>query len=119
MSDLPGLQTEMIRLSRKLDDGVVALLEYAKEYALAEDRYRAAKATAYLGQAEGTVDYRKAKVDQLCSKERRARNLAEAMKLAALEAVRSRRQQLSAMQSAFAAHRAEAEMAHYGPDAGP
>ncbi|MCP5089669.1 MAG: hypothetical protein GY949_01965 [Gammaproteobacteria bacterium] len=109
----------MLRLSRMLDDGINALVAYGKEYAIAEDTYRAAKATAYLAQSEGTVDYRRAKVDSLCTKERGARNMADAMHNAAREAVRARRQQLSAMQSLLAAHKAEAEMAAYGPDPQP
>lgn len=107
---------EMIRLSRLLDDGIKAMTQYAREYADAEDAYRMARAQAH-AQTEGTVDERRAAVDLATSKERRAAHYAEAMKQAAVEAVRARRAQLSAWQTLAAAHRAEAELAKYGPEA--
>ena len=116
--DTQELVSEMIRLSRLLDKGVLALVDAAKEYAEAHDRYAAAKATAYLG-SEGTVEQRKAHVDQLTGGERRRALLADAMRQACLEAVRSRRQQLSALQSVAAGHRTELELARYGPQEGP
>jgi hypothetical protein len=46
---------------------------------------------------------------------RKARDIAEGMKMAALEAVRSRRAQLSAVQSIANAVKAETEFARTGP----
>ena len=48
MTETPELVTEMLRLSRLLDKGVQALADAAREYAEAEDDYRAGKATAYV-----------------------------------------------------------------------
>ncbi len=114
----PELVTEMLRLSRLLDKGVLALVEAATEYAEAEDTYAAAKATAYLA-STGTVAERKAHVDDLTGTERRRALLADAMRQANLEAIRSRRQQLSALQSVAAGHRTELELARYGPQEHP
>jgi hypothetical protein len=101
---------EMRRLSRLLDSGLQALRDQAKEYAEAEDAYRMARATAYLT-STGTVDERKAHADLATSEERRRAHLADGMRSAATEAVRSRRGQISALQSLLNAHRAEAEFA--------
>jgi hypothetical protein len=46
---------------------------------------------------------------------RHRRDLADGQRLAALEACRSRRTQLSALQSLLAAHKSEADFARTGP----
>lgn len=112
------LQSEMIRLSRLLDQGIDYLTEAAVEYAETDNAYRMARAKALL-ESEGTVSERNAQADLATSKERVAARLADGMKQAALEAVRSRRQQLSALQSLAAAYRAEVEHSKYGPQDGP
>jgi hypothetical protein len=66
---------------------------------------------AYLETESGTVAEREAHVYALVGDFRRTRDLADGQKLAALEAVRSRRAQLSAVQSILSAYRAEAELA--------
>lgn len=114
MPDLEGLAGEARRLSGLIDKGVAALRAAAIAYAEAEHEYRAAKAVAYL-QTEGTVAEREAVVYGLVGNLRRARDLADGERLAALEAVRSRRTQLSALQSLLAAHRSEADFARVGP----
>lgn len=119
MGDTPTMQElhgEMMRLSRLVDKGVQALTDAAREFADAEDGYRAAKATAYLSSPEGTVAEREAHVDDRCGAERRRRNLAEGQRLAALEAVRCRRGQLSALQTVANAVRAEVELVRTGPE---
>jgi len=113
------MNKELLRLIRLLDKGVQALTDAGREYAEAVDDYRRAKATAYLSLDEGTVAGRQAKVDDRCGVERRRKLLAEGMRQAALEAVRSRRSQLSAMQSVAAAFRAEMEFARIGPEMSP
>jgi leucyl aminopeptidase (aminopeptidase T) len=113
--NLAEMTAEMIRLSRLLDDGIKAMTQYAREYADAEDAYRMARAREH-AKTEGTVDERRAAVDLATSKERRSAHYAEAMKQAAVEAVRARRAQLSAWQTLASAHRAEAELAKYGPE---
>lgn len=107
---------EASRLSTKIDEGVRTLASAAREVAEAEHAYRLAKAQAWIVIAEGTAKEREAQVDAATADERRVRDLAEASRLAALEALRSRRAQLSMLQSLAAAHRAEAEHARYGPE---
>jgi hypothetical protein len=110
-TDLEGLSAEAVRLSAILDKGVSALREAAVAYAEAEHEYRERQAMAYLETEHGTVAEREAQVYAVVGDWRRRRDLADGQKLAALEAVRSRRAQLSALQTLIAAHRAEAELA--------
>lgn len=112
-TDFESLSAEAVRLSALLDKGVQALREAAVAYAEAEHAYREAKAVAYLTTV-GTVAEREAQAYGLVGDKRRARDLADATRLAALEAVRSRRTQLSALQSLLAAHRSEADFARTG-----
>jgi hypothetical protein len=109
--DLEALTAEAWRLSQLLDKGVAALRDAAIAYADAEHEYRSRNAMAYLETETGTVAEREAHVYALVGDFRRRRDLADGQKLAALEAVRSRRSQLSALQSIIAAHRAEVELA--------
>jgi len=108
--DLDTLTAEAWRLSQLLDKGIVALRQAAADYAEAEHEYRTRNAMAYLETESGTVAEREAHVYALVGDFRRRRDVADGQKLAALEAVRSRRAQLSALQSVLAAHRAEAEL---------
>jgi hypothetical protein len=109
--DLETLTAEAWRLSQLLDKGIMALRDAAVRYAEAEHEYRTRNAMAYLETESGTVAEREAHVYALVGDYRRARDLADGQKLAALEAVRSRRAQLSALQSILSAYRAEAELA--------
>lgn len=108
---------DMKRLSELVDAGVQELGKQAHAYALAERDYRRAKARAWLEAPKGTVPEREAWVSGQTADLRYARDLAEGLKQAALEAVRSRRGQLSSWQSELAAYREEMGMARYGPDA--
>ena len=109
--DLEHLTAEAWRLSQLLDKGVAALRDAGVAYAEAEHQYRSAKAMAYLETESGTVAEREAHVYAIMGEHRRRRDLADGQKVAALEAVRSRRAQLSALQTVIAAHRAEVELA--------
>ena len=109
--DLEHLTAEAWRLSQLLDKGVAALRDAGVAYAEAEHQYRSAKAMAYLETESGTVAEREAHVYAIMGEHRRTRDLADGQKVAALEAVRSRRAQLSALQTLIAAHRAEVELA--------
>jgi hypothetical protein len=102
-------------LSERIDEGVKALARAAKGAAEAEHTYRLQKARAWVEHTDGTVPERTAAVDGATAGLRRDRDLAEASKLAALEALRSRRQQLSAVQSIAAAVRSELDLAGKGP----
>lgn len=104
---------EMRRLAGLLDAALAFLRDQTVEYAESEDVYRMARAKAYL-EASGTVDERKATADLATSVERRRAHLADGMRQAAIEAVRSRRAQISALQSLLNAHRAEAEFTRTG-----
>ena len=110
-TDLETLTAEAWRLSQLLDKGLAALREAGVAYAEAEHQYRSAKAMAYLETESGTVAEREANVYAIMGEHRRTRDLADGQKVAALEAVRSRRAQLSALQTLIAAHRAEVELA--------
>jgi hypothetical protein len=105
---------EAERLSRLLDNGVQALRDAAIKVAEAEHAYRRAHAEAYL-QTSGTVGEREAEAYLIIDDKRFQRDLAENSKLAALEALRSRRAQISAVQSLLTAHKAEADFARTGP----
>jgi len=105
---LDELAAEARRLSELLDRGVGALRDAARQYADAEHAYRLAHAQAYL-QTEGTVGEREAQTYIQVGGLRRDRDYADAIRAAALEAVRSRRTQLSAVQSLLAANKAEAD----------
>lgn len=107
-STLTDLVVEARRLSELLDRGLNALRQSASEWAEAEHEYRQAKAQGWLA-AKGTVNERESMIEIRAGDLRRRRDIAEGMRMAALEAVRSRRAQLSALQSILAAHRAEAE----------
>lgn len=113
--DLATLTAEANRLSALLDKGIAALRQASIEYAQAEHAYRERKAMAYLETEQGTVAEREAHVYAIMGDFRLRRDLADGERLAALEAVRSRRTQLSAVQSLLAAHKSEADFARTGP----
>lgn len=105
---------EMRRMSGLLDKAITAVREQSVEYADAENQYRMAHAKAYLAY-EGPAHARKAAADLATGDERYRAHLADGMRQAALEAVRSRRAQISALQSLLSAHREEAAFARTGP----
>lgn len=120
LSTMPDLISEAMRLSRLIDKGVDALRRAASDAATAEHVYRKAKAAAWAtvrSEGDRTAAHMQAEVEFRTADQRLERDLAEGERQAALEALRSRRQQLSAVQSLAAAHRAEAEHARYGVDA--
>lgn len=110
------LAEELLNRSRLLDAAHDELRRCSYEYASAENAYRKAKALAYLA-ADGPVAQREAVVDTKCESERYHAHLAEGLRSAALEAVRSHRAQLSAIQSLMNAVRSELELARTSPEA--
>jgi len=108
--------TEMVneteRLSRLIDAGISALVEASKDMAHAEHALRKATAVAWAAAPSGTVPFKEAWVESTTADEKLALDVAESSRYNALEAVRSRRAQLSAIQSIMAAYRAEAELVH-------
>lgn len=111
---------EAMRLSGLLDEGIDALKRYSVALAEAEQAYRLAKAKAWVhAKVEldgGTVPERQAWVQGQTAELRYARDLADGMRQSALEAVRSRRTQVSALQSLLAAEREGAAFARTGPE---
>jgi hypothetical protein len=106
------------RLSRLLDDALRFHSEKVREAAEAERKYRHARQVAYL-RADGTVDEKKAAVDDRTADLRFERDVAEGLRQTALEAIRSRRAQISLLQSVANAYKAEADFARTGPDLEP
>jgi len=109
-------QQEIDRLSLLIDEGIKSLVSAAHEIAEAEHEYRKAKAIAWTQAPSGTVPVRESWVDSETADQKRRVDLAEGMRVASLEAVRSRRQQLSAVQSLLAAHKADADFHRTRPD---
>lgn len=110
------LTKEMLRLSTLLDKGVNVLSKAGRDLATAENAYRQAIARAWLEAPKGTVPEREAWVNGETADLRMERDLAEAERVAATEAVRSRRTQLSALQTLVNAMRSEQEMFRYGQE---
>lgn len=110
---------EMVRLSQLLDDALSYAKRAAHEYAEADDAYRVAHAKAFVTAKDGgaTDAMAKARADLATEGIRSRARLAEAMNKTAVEAIRSRRTQVSALQTAGNALRAELEIARYGPEA--
>lgn len=105
---------EVARFNQLIDSGLSTLRKASVEGAEAEHAYRKAKAIAWTKAPQGTVPVREAWVEAETADERLALDLAESAKQASLEAVRSRRQQLSAVQSLLAAHKEEAAFGRTG-----
>jgi hypothetical protein len=112
--------TEMKRLSRLIDAGIEAMREQSVTLADAEHAYRQAKSEAWVrcptddhgikaGERLWTAARREAWVAAETADLRRTRDIADGMKHAAVEAVRARRGQLSALQTLVNSHTAEAE----------
>ena len=107
---------EAQRLNRLLDAGIEAIRSQAVALAEAENAYRKARSEAWVrvpsdGSKDWTAGRREAWVDAQTADLRKARDIAEGMQRAAIEAVRARRQQLSVLQSFVAAERSEMELA--------
>lgn len=108
--NLPELADEARRLSTLLDNGLKALRAAAVELAEAENAYRKGVAQAWLTAPEGISPARQAFVDAACADLRRARDLADAERSTAAQAVKARGIQLTLIMSLLSAHRAEAEL---------
>ncbi len=114
---------EMRRLSGLLDGGLDVLRKAGIDLANLEAAYRRAKAEAWLTTPREDEDgktilakEREAEVDSVTAEYRKARDIAEAMRLAALESIRSRRAQLSAWQTLVSADKEEAAMSRQYSD---
>lgn len=94
------------QLEVEMDEALAEHWKQARAYAQAYRDYKVQHAQALL-QAEGTVDERKARADLASQDELEARLLAENLMQSALEAVRAKRQKISALQSLAGAYREE------------
>ena len=110
------MAAEFERLSGLLTEGLSAMRNLAQELAEAENAYRKARAVAWM-HATGTAKEKEDQVNAATADQRQTRDFAEYMRVAAIESVRSRRTQLSSLQTLLNAHRAEAEFARTGPQA--
>jgi hypothetical protein len=103
------------RLSKQLDGALGMLKEQIVAAADAERDYRKAKAESWVVAPEGTAQARQAWVEGETADLRHRRDIAEGMVRACHQAIRSRQQQISLLQSVASAHKAEAEFARTGP----
>lgn len=114
---------EAERLSRLIDAGIEALRTQSEVLAARERDYRKAKAEAWVRcprdsdprERNWSAGRREAWVDAETAGLRFARDMADGLRQAALEAVRARRAQLSALQTLMNAHAEEAKLARTGP----
>lgn len=111
------LADEVRRLSGLLDKALAVLRTSGRDHAEAEHAYRHGRGVAWAETAGHgmVVPEREARVDAVTADLRRERDIAAALARSALEAVRSRRQQLSALQSLLAGLREEAAFVRAGP----
>ena len=112
--NVSGIIDEGRRLSESLDNALRTHKTASTDAAHADVAFRKAWATAYL-RADGTVKHREATADLETADARLAWLLADGSRVSELEVIRSRRQQISLLQSEAAAFRAEAEVGAYGP----
>lgn len=119
MESLEDFAREFDRFSRLLDGALGLVKEQVHALAESEAEYRKAKAKAWVecptdpagtkaGERDWTADRRSAWVDAQTADLRRARDIADGMVKAGMEAVKSRRTQISALQSLLGARREEA-----------
>jgi hypothetical protein len=109
-ADLNVQLLEAVRILRASQDD---LEERSVAYAKAERTYRMAKATAYLA-TNGTVGEREARAEGAINEVRFQRDMAEGLRTSALEAVRSNRGIISAVQTLASLYKAEAEFDRTG-----
>lgn len=105
---------DMRRLSGLLDEALTGLIEWTHKEAEAERDYRKALAKAWV-RLEGPQKQREVLAHAECADDKYAALLAAGMSRAALEAVRSKRSQISALQSLSNAYKSEADFARTGP----
>ncbi len=108
------LNVQLLEAADRLRASLADLEQRSKDYAQAERAYRMQKATAYLA-TTGTVGEREAYIEKAINDWRYERDLADGLKLSALEAVRGNRGVLSAVQTLANLYREEASFDRTGP----
>jgi len=114
-TSLTNLNEDLQVTSKQLLSECDDMAEAARDYAVKENAYRLAKATAMLNAEGKTVDLKKAEVDLICEKERLTSHIAEGVLDSTRERVRSLRAVLSALQTIANSYKAEAEFDRTGP----
>jgi hypothetical protein len=109
--NLPELALEARRLSDLLDNGLKVLREASVRLAHAENAYRKGVARAWLEAPDGISPARQAWVDAECADLRTERDLADAERSTAAQAVKARGIQLTLVMSLLSAHKAEVGLA--------
>ena len=111
---LSGLAEMIFATISELESDVRTLETRSREAATTDRDYRRERSVAYL-MAKGTIPEREATVAKATDELRFRSQLAEDLKVAALEAVRSRRAKLSALQTLANSLKAEMDLVGYGP----
>src|SRR5690606_32882816 len=108
---------QMAELNELMNNGLIALRQSGKDLAVAEEAYRLARRDAWKNcPADMLAKEREDWVNAETAPYRRVRDGADLDRQTALEAVRRRRTQVSALQSLMAAYRAEAACVRGGGD---
>jgi hypothetical protein len=115
MTDSTAIWREMGRLSITLDEALSELRKRAVKAAELDTEYKKRMAECYLLAAGDTVKEREAHATIETAKLALDARIAAALERSAIEAVRSKRQQLSALQTIASAHKAEAEFTRTAP----
>lgn len=102
-------------LSRRIDEGIRELSAASIEVAESQHELRKSRAIAWVEAPPGTVPVREAWVEAKTADEEKRHELAEGRKITAIEALRSRRQQMSAVQSLMKTDQIDFEDARYSP----
>ena len=108
--NLPDLTVEGRRLSDLLDNGLKVLREASVKLAHAENAYRKGIAQAWLEAPDGISPARQAWVDAHTADLRLDRDLEDAERSTAAQAVKARGIQMTLVMSLLSALRAEAEL---------
>jgi hypothetical protein len=112
--DVAELSQRMMTAKREIDAAFDTYEKAILEDAEADRASKVAKASAYLA-ASGPVAERQASVDQTTADVQYRSRLAEGLKRSAGQAVESKRQWLSALQSLASLSKAEAALAKWEP----
>lgn len=126
MEPIPEYAKEFDRLSRQIDGALGLVKDNVRALADAESKYRRAKSEAWVtcpndpagvkaGEREWTAARRGAWVDAQTADLRAVRDIADGMVRAGMEAVKSRRTQISALQSLLGAAREEMAFSRTAP----
>ena len=108
------LNTQLLDAVERLRKSQDELEQRVVLFAQGEKAYRAAKATAYLS-TTGTVAEREARAENAINELRYVRDMAEGLKMSALEAVRGNRTVVSAVQTLAGLYKEEAAFGRTGP----